>query len=422
MGCERSAPDTECGRRARINCDSWTGDSNNPNGYVTSCRKQPKCKEGYKRIDYCNPNCPGRPKGMRCGLAWEKRAICMRDWDDVMSKPNRKKICCTDSEPYPGNCAPEFCHKSQTCLASMKQECTPGNWDRYCDIYVQTDPSENRNFSRSLIKNVVGDFYGQSNQVSGTKSAKIVSERGTPSSDHPFVAKSIELCNLAPGACDDILRNACKGYTREQLKDNVQLRKVCGCFLPDSEYPYRSMIDTACDPMCIYNEAIRQGTKDGEPIQCQQTSCIMDGVTANLGGGAQVEGGVTIEQACGGKSSPANCYISNNVLNFVSGKADDGVNLVQHCGKCFTYDPSNPTKQTPIRCGTGEILGDDITPDERTNRGGDINRQTDNNDNTIDNILNDNSPEGSNKRRNIIIGISVAVVLLFIMMIVVMLV
>jgi len=441
--CDRDAPNTDCGRPAKNNCSDWKpGDTSGEYGYITGCQKRPpKCAAGYVLISECNDDCPGHNKGAICSdPTSDRRGICMRDWSTIMSAPNAIKTCCTNTEQFQTACDPDFCLKSSSCLSAMKTACTPTDWDASCDLYVNSAPTAN---ARNLVQSVVSSYYSPTTEtfdfnMNNMKSSRhgseirkrkqvsnentmfgaaspIYSNHGSPDGTDPFVAKTVELCNLNPGVCDDTLKTVCSNYTRQQVEANPSLMSVCGCFLPPAEYPYRGMSDPLCDPVCIYPGTIRPGTSSGVVESCTATTCIMDGVTFNVND-SSVGGPISIQQACGGNGSPSQCYISNEVLNLASGQVGGGISIINNCQSCISYDSTDPVgSQQSIDCKTGKPIseGSDADHSDDDSDDGDSDDDSDDGDSDDDSTTSKITNFYQDHKTSVIIGI-VSAVLLFI--------
>ncbi len=125
------------------------------------------------------------------------------------------------------------------------------------------------------------------------------------------------LCSNYPNICQPFLETECSTVTEAELKSNPDIRKWCGCYLPDSFYDkYTSnFINKECTPYCNSTSVIPLANQDGiGPQYCSQSVCIIDDVSISL---AKTEfesngGTLNFSQVCG--SCGTNYQDASNVL------------------------------------------------------------------------------------------------------------
>ena len=117
-----------------------------------------------------------------------------------------------------------------------------------------------------------GSFIGSINKSGYTKSDKIKEVFGT-------------ICGNFPLLCDDILRKACSGVTKEQfiyLEPDAQ--SWCGCYMNDDQYKkYNDLgIKTECTPTCNAEGTIPTVDINYVPKTCNDTVCLIDDINLNI--------------------------------------------------------------------------------------------------------------------------------------------
>lgn len=303
-------------------------------------------------------------------------------WEPQTQTSKNQIMCCGGKWSSSDNCHPYYCPQNTgsfnlndkdggSCPNIMSASCTAENWskqyldpsseDAYigqaCDSYVSLGDKES---AKNVVKKTVKDFY-TSNK---------------PTDDHPFVRKSVELCSLFPGACDDTLKNVCSVYTNEDLdtkkwsgrqwdKEGTNLLDICGCFLNNDQYlcydkdgnydpECKGNIGRTCNTFCNFPNSVKPyDPLTGGVEQCGGTTCVITGVTfneINSTGGA-----FSINQNCNSSGpGPYVCYLGNDI-DIDANKASIGnIQINQNCEKCFIYDVNDPSVPAiEIDCNRG---------------------------------------------------------------------
>lgn len=162
----------------------------------------------------------------------------------------------------------------------------------------------------------------------------------------PAIEDVIEVCQDYPGGCDNVLGQDCSGFTRNDLKNNPNMGKLCGCFMSDAEYDkYTGAfgVSQICDPACVLQSAVkpRDPANQFGTLQCQQSICVIDDVTISILQKSQT-GDITFAQACSSCSGGAGCTcnISDISIQSVQSTIKD-INFDQQCGgvqRCYKRD------------------------------------------------------------------------------------
>jgi len=228
--------------------------------------------------------------------------------------------------------------------------------DKDCLRFVQENPGDESQYGA-----VVGDMV---NKYLLTENKPITSAASDGTNHDPFIDQIVKVCRLAPGACDEVLKQKCKDVTREQMGTNINLANLCGCFMDDDQYKkFASFgVDRICDPICTIGSTVKPANPSSpvtkkEFLKCSQSICVIDDVTIKLIGSAA--GAVSFTQACGNcgvgnkDSSSCRCYISDTTVEAVNSLIKD-VNFNQQCGNnsiCSVTQPDGTQKE--VDCGTG---------------------------------------------------------------------
>lgn len=168
------------------------------------------------------------------------------------------------------------------------------------------------------------------------------------------------ICCPFPGLCQDALQEICSNKTAQRISLNPAVAQWCGCHLPSGEYEDYSVkfnIPPECTPMCNRAGTIPIVGINGDPVNCRQNICLIDGVTVNLIN-AQVGGGIEFNQVCSNcpVGAQCSCVISNTTLDIENSTIGGNVvPVAEGCGS-FICSQTNPGTTGPntlsVPCGT----------------------------------------------------------------------
>lgn len=265
------------------------------------------------------------------------------------------KTCDVGSQPV-YCCGTGFCPDGNACGKVMTD---------YCLKYGETAQGMEvcKNFLKLTLNpssraSVASNFLQSKLQPASTGGSGVCSkmslvECSTNSKTKPVVEDVIEICNLAPGACNELLKEYCSTVKQSDLVGNTTLTKLCGCFLPASEYKFGGIVDTECSPVCVWPGGICISESVPENVlpvckTCKQGNCIISDVNINQ---INSQGSVNFNQYCPASSNPAtsNCYIDNLVINEIN--SEGRIALGQNCNKCFTYS-AKTGESSEVNCKT----------------------------------------------------------------------
>lgn len=169
------------------------------------------------------------------------------------------------------------------------------------------------------------------------------------------------VCCPYPGLCQAGLDVACETYTAQRISLDPSIASWCGCHLPAGEYEdYSSKynIPPQCTPMCNRVGTIPIVGINAEPVVCEQSVCLIDGVSLNLVR-AQIGGGIDFTQVCancgGGGCS---CVVADTTIDITNSVIGGVVFPVSEgCGNvsCTQSNPgvTGPTSISVSCSGTG---------------------------------------------------------------------
>lgn len=180
--------------------------------------------------------------------------------------------------------------------------------------------------------------------------------KGDVPTDDELISMFSKKCSENIGVCDLALKDLCTNVTMSDIKKNPSLGKLCGCFLQDKEYTLPGIIPVECNGACNMNNIIKNGvlrgeydtkTNNFEPLQCKQTTCVMDDITVDIIN-SQVDEDIDFSQLCGGckKGSNCTCIMSNITIEELNSKFKGKINFDQNCGSC-----SDGKTQTDCKVG-----------------------------------------------------------------------
>lgn len=291
-------------------------------------------------------------------------AFCQSDWSGVETDRN-KLLCCGNLESDSSTCRPDWCAANTNfCSDVMKKQCTFDKWGSdptvtsACDNFLNVQNSLNSkckdsagkevDCAKSLVYNAISQFYSVH----------------SPTEDHPFIPKSIELCKQYPGLCDPILNanrgGTCRQLTKDKLNpelykgrtydpDGTNTLKLCGCFLKDDNYVLQGNANVACNGICSFPGTIPRSDGSGKPIQCSTDTCVLDNISVNVMNSSV--GSVNLRQYCGQCTTdkPCQCYFNDVQIRDINSGVQSQINT--NCNLCYHYNSDDPTKTVPIECG-----------------------------------------------------------------------
>lgn len=169
-----------------------------------------------------------------------------------------------------------------------------------------------------------------------------------------------DVCCPYPGICQNGLATICSNFSSQRLSLNPAVSQWCGCHLSPLEYADYSTkynIPPQCTPMCNRVGTIPIVGINGEPVNCQQDICLIDGITVNLIN-SQIGGGIDFNQICGGCGiGQCSCIVEGTTVDVLNSTIGGNfVPINEGCGN-FTCTQTNPGPTGPVTinvpCGTG---------------------------------------------------------------------
>jgi hypothetical protein len=160
----------------------------------------------------------------------------------------------------------------------------------------------------------------------------------------PAIEDIIAVCQDYPG-----------GFTRDDLKENPNLGKLCGCFMTDAEYDkYTGAfgVQKICDPACVLQSAVKPRDPANQfiTLSCGQSICVIDDVTISILG-KSTTGDITFAQSCASCTGGAGCTCNISDISITSVESTLGnISLDQACGStpnCFKRDANGIPQQVP---------------------------------------------------------------------------
>jgi len=166
------------------------------------------------------------------------------------------------------------------------------------------------------------------------------------------------------GVGNNTIQQMCQNFSRTTIANYIPIKNWCGCFAPESKitqqaksiYPDSGSYTTACDPLCIFPQAIKVVDSDGSNSKCNSTLCIMSKIDI---ASADLNGSINLNQNCPCASSgqPCFCVIDSSVESLLNktqgpngGSMADPVTFKQYCpgAQCFVEEPNGDLTQ--VKC------------------------------------------------------------------------
>lgn len=185
------------------------------------------------------------------------------------------------------------------------------------------------------------------------------------------------------GVGNNTINTLCSKFSRSTIAKYMPIQEWCGCFSPDSEitltakklYPESVSYTKACDPLCIYPNAIKivdgqNSDSPGRNAQCNSTICVISKFDVE---NADLNGSINLTQNCPCSVKGTGgcfCVIDSSVESLLTktrapngGSMADPVTFKQYCpgSQCFIEEPNGNLKQVTCENDnpgeTGKING-----------------------------------------------------------------
>ena len=263
-----------------------------------------------------------------------------------------KVLCCSTGLDCPNKskglpcCPANLCPRTDECGPIMNQYCLENGYTNFCQFYLNNSPNERT--KQIITQNLINN--------------ELKKNPNLPLDKQPALDSIIEMCKIAPpGTCDEILKNECKNYSRENLQTNRNIQTLCGCFMNLQNYlKYKSIIGekdgkllTQCDPACMNAFSIQPGS-NCQFDRCNSPICIINFDNKNV----QQEwiSGVDLSQNCVAVGTdPSKCFIGMSKADAEKYLSRE-ITVNEKCNSCFLWDPTNPTKD-PIQLNCNDVVG-----------------------------------------------------------------
>lgn len=281
------------------------------------------------------------------------------------------------ANPTPAECASVSDFNNPACITVMSNYC--GTDDFFGDNYIEkwqgdTFTSTCRRYTELNVGNQVQYvpvtdamvrryLITDANPITYPQQGSLIFD--------PAIETVVDVCQSYPGACDAVLNQVCNGFIREDMRDNVNLGRLCGCFLDDNEYDaYQGSfgVEKICDPVCTLQSAVKPRNPENQfqTLSCNQTICVIDDVKIQLLNDSTV-GDINFAQACsscsGGGSGGCQCFISDVSITGVQSTIGD-INFDQQCGGnpfCYQSDANGVPQKVDCAVLEGDSGGGTTT-------------------------------------------------------------
>lgn len=192
----------------------------------------------------------------------------------------------------------------------------------------------------------------------------------TTSDGHPLVIPGqngysqlqdllINTCNGANntgtnGVCNKALPELCTNCSREEISNNTNLLKLCGCYSPDLDPTTYPDVTKICDPLCSQYQVSRfRDPETGVVAQCDSNICVINNVS--ISASKSSTGEVNFVQSCPNCNTfePCKCIVDVTISSSYEQLGLDSQNFYQYCGQnsvCIVIDNTTGTsKEVPCQ-------------------------------------------------------------------------
>lgn len=218
-----------------------------------------------------------------------------------------------------------------------------GNTHTSCtDVFKRKLVDVNNNFSPSGFQETVEDFnfmfnsYFNTNYNNG-KGQHIIGVPGQKGYDN-FSTTLISACSNnaqygLEGVCQQVATNMCSSCTYEDITNNKDLLKLCGCevsSLPD--LPEYKDISKSCQPTCSHEQVSKQRSYiTGVIDECKSAVCVINNININVS--KSIVGGTNFIQVCPqcNNGEVCKCIIDASIPT-IGEQVGIANNFTQYCG------------------------------------------------------------------------------------------
>jgi len=174
--------------------------------------------------------------------------------------------------------------------------------------------------------------------------------------DEPFLSWVFSVCSSYPQLCSGFLQDNCSNIaTNEEFYSNPSLQQWCGCYLGNANVLYKKYADDygvnkECTPYCNAGDVIPSYDEStGQIKYCQDSVCIIDGVTINLAK-TRLSGGVNLNQICNGCSPSGNNGLNSNTVGITNASTITNGGLASNGIENSTEQNLRNINNTTCRC------------------------------------------------------------------------
>lgn len=227
----------------------------------------------------------------------------------------------------------------------------------------------NGDFSPSGFSETVTDFnfmfnsFFYNSQTDDGKGGHIIGVPGQKGYDD-FSQILIDACSNnsqygLQGVCQEVSNNMCGGCLYDNVTENKDLIKLCGCFvssIPDTD-TYKN-IPKACDPLCSHEQVVKKRNNNTGVIdECNSSVCVINNI--NIITSKSLVGGSSFTQVCPQCTGTEVCKcIVDMTVPTIGNQIGITNNFNQYCGNnsiCTEID-NNTGKEIIVDCGKNDTV------------------------------------------------------------------
>lgn len=132
------------------------------------------------------------------------------------------------------------------------------------------------------------------------------------------------------GACQPAAKNMCKNCSSQQVTNNKDLLKLCGCQVKSLNKDIN--IPAECDPLCAHEQVVKNVNSHGEPELCHSTVCVINNISINTAN--SISGGSSFTQVCPQcEMGGCRCIIDATIAtNPATAGINNNLQFTQYCG------------------------------------------------------------------------------------------
>jgi hypothetical protein len=289
----------------------------------------------------------------------EYNAPCCMPFNTSLNPDPTKNACGLTVLQHRESCSGDTCQKTAKCNNFMTQYCLdPNMWKttdclslNFCQVYYDhifgiDNNAGSPTVDQASLESARGAFALYKIQSILTNNNNIFTNF-TGQVAVELDAAIEHAAMFSSSAYNSLISDLCTGVTAQNLNQGSHTAKLCGCNMNTIQYQqysqfYGTISDDnqkpiSCSPQCSLSSIKKYVDGSPTPDTCDQTLCILNDFSINVGKSNFGNNQIDLTQLCQGTTSDYLCEVGQ--IN-VEGNIDilNKINLNENCNVCAVYN------------------------------------------------------------------------------------